>query len=66
MKTLSLSLIKSVLNIGEALDDVSHLAKMSDIFAIALFHFTSFKKIIEAGKEEAAYIAPFTLINKAI
>ena len=63
---LDLELIKRILDIGEALDDKSHWAKMSDVFAIALFQFTSFYKLTEEAKEEAAFDAPFTFINESI
>ena len=43
------------------------MKKVSDVFTIALFFFTSFSKIItKTGGDEACYFAPFTLINEAI
>ena len=65
--TLNLDKIKETLNIGDALDDVSHWAKMSDVFAIALFQFVSFKKIRDKlGNDEDLFMAPFTFLNEAV
>ena len=64
---INISRIKEVLNIGNALSDTSHWAKMSDAFAIALFQFTSFFEILKKiGGDEACYMAPFTFLNEAI
>lgn len=66
-KIINLTMLKSALNIGEALDDASHWAKMSDAFAIALFQFTSFIEVIKkTDGDEACYLAPFTFLNEAI
>ena len=65
--TLNLDRIKEILDIGDALDDVSHWAKMSDVYAIALFQFVSFKKIRDKlGNDEDLFMAPFTFLNEAI
>ena len=64
---LNVDELMKLLDIGEALNNNSHWAKMSDAFAIAIFQFTSFSKVIkENGKDEALYLAPFTFLNEAI
>ena len=64
---LNIDRIKAILGIGPALDDLNHWAKMSDAYAIALFQFKSFIKLIDSiAGDEALYLAPFTFLNEAI
>lgn len=44
---LNVDELMKLLDIGEALNNNSHWAKMSDAFAIAIFQFTSFSKVIK-------------------
>ena len=50
--------IKQTLDLGPALDDVSHIGKMRDVYVLKLFTFENVSKLLGAGN----YIAAFVLL----
>ena len=64
---INIKLMQEALQIGLALTDRSTEGRMKDSYVISLFSWSSFVKLINAERYEAAYyILPFMCMNEAI
>ena len=66
-KVISVDVLRQVLDLGDALDDVSQLGKMRDCYVLSLFTFANVQKLLCKEKYvEAYFLLPFACWSAVI